>query len=115
MDELRKIQDRIKQFAVDRDWEKFHSPKNLVMALTGEVGELSECFQWLTLQESENLSAENRADVEDEIADIAIYLMRICQVMDVDLLKAISNKITKNELKYPIDKSKGRSNKYNNL
>jgi len=113
MKNLEKIMLEIEQFAKDRDWEKYHNPKNLSMALAGEVGELLEIFQWLTPSESENLSKSDLKDTKEEIADIGIYLIRLSQVMGIDLLDAITNKLEVNRKKYPIDASKGNATKYN--
>jgi len=103
------------QFAVDRNWSQFHSPKNLVMALTGEVGELSEIFQWMNETDSHQ-AAKNPAtaqDVKDEIADVLLYLVRLADVLNVDLNAAATKKLKANELKYPIESSLGISTKYN--
>lgn len=103
------------QFALDRNWSQFHSPKNLVMALTGEVGELSEIFQWMSETDSHQ-AAKNPAtaqDVKDEIADVLLYLVRLADVLKVDLNEAVTDKLKTNELKYPIESSLGVSTKYN--
>lgn len=103
------------QFAVDRNWSQFHSPKNLVMALTGEVGELSEIFQWMSETDSHQ-AAKNPAtsqDVKDEIADVLLYLVRLADVLKVDLNEAVTDKLKTNKLKYPIESSLGVSTKYN--
>jgi dCTP diphosphatase len=94
----------LQEFAAVRDWQKFHSPKNLALALTGEVGELVEIFQWLTIDESFDVAsnpATYRA-VRDELADVLIYLTRLSFVLGVDLNEAVSYKIAKNEIKYPV-------------
>ena len=89
IDLFREIQDRIRRFATDRDWDKFHSPKNLVMALSAECGELIEHFQWLTEEQSRNLNSEVRQEVGTEIADVFIYLIRLGQVLELDLLDQV--------------------------
>ena len=109
---LNKINQRNQKFSDDRNWESFHNPKNLVMALTGEVGELNEIFQWLNFEESENLPLDVLEHTKEEVADIAIYLIRICMKLDINLEDAIQNKMTKNEAKYPVETSKGGSKKY---
>lgn len=106
------IRDYLRKFARDRDWEQFHSPKNLAMALSVEVAELLEHFQWLTEAQSKALDAETRAKVVDEIADVQLYLIRLADQLDVDILEAIGNKTRKNEEKYPVDKVKGSAKKY---
>lgn len=112
---LDKINKIIKKFSDDRDWDKYHSPKNLIMALSGEVGELNEIFQWLTEEESYLLPLDVQKHTQEEIADIAIYLLRICMQLDVDLEKAIIEKMKKNEEKYPVDQVIGKFKKYTEL
>lgn len=112
MNDLDKIKEELRQFALARDWEQFHSPKNLSMALAGEVGELLEVFQWLTEEQSKNLTQEQRKAVEEEVADVFIYLLRLTDRLDVDLLEVAKKKIIINEQKYPVDKVKGSSKKY---
>ncbi|RTZ41505.1 nucleotide pyrophosphohydrolase [Candidimonas sp. SYP-B2681] len=107
----------LEQFAIDRDWTQFHSPKNLVMALTGEVGELTEIFQWMT--EAQSLAASTSPDtsqaVKDELADVLLYLVRLASVLGVDLNDAVQQKLQKNAEKYPANKAKGSSKKYTEL
>ena len=110
-----KIEKIINKFSEDRDWDKYHSPKNLVMALSGEVGELNEIFQWLNENESYNLSDNNKQYVKDEVADIAIYLLKICMKLDINLEDAIIEKMQKNIEKYPVEKIKGKFKKYTEL
>ena len=116
MEKLETLQNRLAQFAKDRDWEAFHSPKNLSMALIGECGELVEHFQWLTEAQSNHLSAETLAEVRLEMADIQIYLLRLADVLKVDLVAAANEKTTINERRFPIDNVKGqqkRAEEYN--
>ena len=96
--DIEQIKQRIQKFSDDRNWESFHNPKNLVMALNGEVGELNEIFQWLNFEECMNLPDDVKEHTKEEIADIAIYLIRICMKLDIDLEKAILNKMTKMKL-----------------
>lgn len=103
---------RLRQFAVDRDWEQFHSPKNMAMALIGEAGELVEHFQWLTEQQSYELPPGKLDEVRLEMADILIYLIRLSDRLGVDLLAAVEDKIAINERKYPVDRVRGSSKKY---
>ncbi len=107
----------LEKFATDRDWAQFHSPKNLVMALTGEVGELTEIFQWMT--EAQSLAAGTNPDtsqaVKDELADVQLYLVRLASVLGIDLNEAVQNKLQKNAEKYPAEKAKGSSKKYTEL
>lgn len=107
----------LKEFAEARDWAPFHSPKNLVMALSGEVGELNEIFQWMTEADSfKAASSEATAKaVRDEIADVALYLIRLSDVLGIDLNEAVSSKLATNAAKYPVDLSRGVSTKYNKL
>lgn len=106
------IRDYLRKFAHDRDWEQFHSPKNLAMALSVEVAELLEHFQWLTEAQSQALDAQTRAKVVDEIADVQLYLIRLADQLDVDILEAVENKTRKNEEKYPAEIVKGCAKKY---
>jgi len=112
MQDLEAVRQRLREFANARDWDQFHSPKNLSMALSVEVSELVECFQWLTEEQSSSLSAEQLAAVTDEIADVQLYLVRLADKVGVDIGTAIEQKIEKNEAKYPAEKVRGSSKKY---
>ena len=112
MDKLEALKVKLQAFADERDWDQFHSPKNLSMALSVEASELVECFQWLTEEQSKNLSPEQHQAVIDEMADVQIYLLRLATKLDVNLVEAAEQKIVKNEAKYPADKVKGSSKKY---
>ncbi|MFO1348015.1 MAG: nucleotide pyrophosphohydrolase [Pseudomonadales bacterium] len=112
MNDLDAIKKKLCQFAHARDWDQFHSPKNLSMALAGEAGELLELFQWLTEEQSKNLTVEQYHAVEEEVADIFIYLLQLADRLDINLLDAAQKKMAKNEIKYPAEKVKGRSKKY---
>jgi len=107
----------LETFAADRDWAQFHSPKNLVMALTGEVGEVNELFQWLTEQQSIAIAGDpaRKQRVAEELADVLFYLVRLASVMDIDLNDASVKKLALNAEKYPIDKSRGSHKKYSEL
>lgn len=113
-DSFSQIDNLIRQFSELRDWDQFHTPKNLVLAATGEVGELAELLQWKNDEEIESYlqSQEGKARLSEEIADIAIYLIRLCQKNNLDFLGAIKQKLTINEKKYPIHESKGNAIKY---
>ena len=115
--DIEQIQKKLQSFVDDRDWDQFHSPKNIVMALSGEVGELVEIFQWLTKEQSEQIknSDKKKISVAEEVADISIYLLRLCDKLDIDISAAIEDKIEKNEKKYPIERSKGISTKYDEI
>ncbi len=108
---LRRLRERLREFARARDWEQFHSPKNLAAALIVEAAELLEHFQWLTPEESERLSPAQRQAVAEEIADVFIYLVRLSDRLGVDLLEAAARKIEKNEKKYPADEVRGSAKK----
>ncbi len=110
--DIERIKQRIQKFSDDRDWNSHHNPKNLVMALTGEVGELNEIFQWLDFDESKNLPEDVYTHTKEEVADIAIYLLRICMKLDIDLEDAIHNKMDKNEKKYPVEEVLKKQKKY---
>jgi NTP pyrophosphatase (non-canonical NTP hydrolase) len=109
---LKEISQRLREFADARDWEQFHSPKNLSMALSVEAGELVECFQWLTEEQSCALSGSQLDAVEEEIADVQLYLIRLADKLGVDIADAVEKKIEKNGSKYPVDRVKGSSKKY---
>lgn len=106
-DPLPALRARIAQFAAARDWEQFHSPKNLSMALIAEAAELVEHFQWLTEQQSRELPAAKREAVAMELADIFIFLIRIADTLEVDLAAAAWKKIERNETRYPLERSRG--------
>jgi NTP pyrophosphatase (non-canonical NTP hydrolase) len=111
---IKKIQDELQRFADERNWEQFHTPKNLVMALSAEAGELTELFQWLTEEESKHIDAseDTRQKIEDEIADIQVYLIRLAHKLGVDIERAVQNKMKKNAQKYPVHLAKGSAKKY---
>jgi dCTP diphosphatase len=111
MKELEQIKLQLRQFANDRDWDHFHSPKNLSMALIAEAAELVEHFQWLTEEQSKSLKPVQLDQVKEELADIQIYLIRIADKLNVDLIKAVAEKIEANAKKYPSDKVRGSSKK----
>ena len=101
-------------FRRDRDWEQFHNPKDIAIALSIEASELLEWFQWRTNDEiSAQLASDKRELLEDELADVAVYLSYLCHDLGIDINKAIATKIEKNAAKYPIDKVKGSADKYN--
>jgi len=102
---------RISRFAADRDWDQFHSPKNLAIALNVEAAELLEHFQWLTEEQARNLPADKLEAVETEMADVFIYLVRLAEKLDVDLIAAADRKLRINEKKYPVDKARGNATK----
>lgn len=108
------IQEKLRKFARDRDWEHFHNPKNLAMALAAEAGELLEIFQWLNEKQSRDVvrSGEDMEAVFQEIADIFIYLLRLADTLNVDVEEAVNNKIALNEKKYPVSLSRGNATKY---
>lgn len=108
-----KIKNKIKKFADERNWDKFHTPKNLAMALSVEVSELIEIFQWLNQEQSQNINNKDKQAAKEEIADIAIYLIRIADKLNIDLEKAIIQKLKMNAEKYPVNLSKDNATKYN--
>ena len=112
--DIKEIQDKLAKFAEERDWDQFHSPKNLVMALTSEVGELNELLQWLTEEQSSMKDDIGKVEeIRKEIADIFIYLLRLADKLDIDIEEAVREKIEINAKKYPIDLAKGNATKYN--
>jgi len=108
---LDELKNALRRFAEERDWQQFHSPKNLAMALSVEVAELTEHFQWLTQKESSGLSAEQKQAIRHELADVLIYLVRLADRLDIDLLQAAEDKIALNAEKYPADICRGRSDR----
>jgi NTP pyrophosphatase (non-canonical NTP hydrolase) len=110
--ELRKFQAEFREFVTEREWDKFHTPKNLAMALAGEVGELLEHFQWLTAEQSQHLSETQKAEVEQEIADVQIYLAALADRLDIEIGAAVERKMAVNADKYPADRVRGSARKY---
>ena len=106
------IQAAVEAFAAERDWNKFHSPKNLAMALSVEAAELLEHFQWLSEEQSQNLNNDVKKDVAREIADIQVYLARIAAKLQIDIYSAVTEKMQENAEKYPADKVRGKADKY---
>lgn len=113
--ELESLTSKLSEFARERDWDKFHSPKNLSMALSSEVGELVEVFQWLTEEESKNLTAIQKQRAEEEIADVFLYLLRLTDKLGIDLVEVSTNKLAVNEAKYPVELCYGTAKKYTEL
>jgi NTP pyrophosphatase (non-canonical NTP hydrolase) len=114
-DSLEYLSKRIAEFAAERDWEQFHNPKNLSIAVAVEAGELIEHFQWLTPEQAESLPSATREEVALECADVLLFLLRLCDRLGVDLAAAAERKLALNAKKYPVDKSRGRSTKYDKL
>jgi dCTP diphosphatase len=110
--DLAEFRERQRAFVAERDWDRFHSPKNLAMALSVEAAELVELFQWLTEAESASLDADRRRRVADEMADVLWFLVRIADRLDVDLLQAAESKLARNAAKYPAERVRGNSKKY---
>lgn len=109
---LEDIRTKAKAFAEERDWEQFHTPKNLAMALSIEAAELMEHFQWLQGEQSDKLPADTLAAVADEIADVQVYLVMLADKLGVDILQSVSGKMEKNAAKYPVEKVRGSPLKY---
>jgi dCTP diphosphatase len=107
-----RIKKQVRQFVVERDWDQFHSPKNLSMALIVEAAEMVEHFQWLTEEQSCNLPPEKLAEVEQELADIQVYLISLAEKLKLDIVAAVDKKLVLNAQKYPVDKARGNSKKY---
>ena len=115
IDSLDTLRLRLREFALARAWERYHTPKNLVMALSVEMAELLEPFQWLTVEESQDLSPEQHEAVRQEIADVLIYLTRLADLLEIDLLQAASDKLAINARKYPVEKAHGNALKYSDF
>ena len=115
MTDLESLRNQLRTFAADRDWDQFHSPKNLAAALAVEAAELLEHFQWLTEAQSQQLPPEALNEVRTEVADVLLYLIRISDKLGIDLIAAANAKIELNAAKYPVDmieKARGSSKKY---
>ena len=114
-DTLQALSAQLARFAAARDWDQFHNPKNLAMALAGEAGEVLEHFQWLTPHEAASLPPETRAEVALECADVLLFLLRLADKLDIDLAAAARKKLAINAKRYPVAKSRGKATKYNRL
>ena len=114
-DSLESLRAQLAKFAAARDWDQFHNPKNLAMALAGEAGEVLEHFQWLTFEQAANLPAATRAEVALECADVLLFLLRLCDKLDIDLTAAARRKLALNARKYPAARSRGKATKYTKL
>lgn len=114
-DSLHELALQLEQFATQREWQQFHSPKNLASALVVEAGELLEHFQWLTEQQSRELPPEKLDAVAGELADVLLYLVQLSTALRVDLISAARDKLRLNELRYPADSARGNSKKYDQL
>jgi len=116
MDKFSIVSKQVIDFNIERDWEKFHNPKDLSISLSIEVSELLECFQWKTNNEIKKKLEDisYRKNIEEEIADVGNYLILLCHELNIDLLQVISDKCIKNSIKYPVDKCKGKADKYTN-
>ena len=112
---MEQVLQRIRRFRDERDWMKFHDPKNLAMSISIEAAELLEHFQWKTGEESSRYASENREVIADEVADVAIYLFELADNIGIDLVAAIHHKLDKNAAKYPIEKARGVATKYDKL
>jgi len=110
--DIKNIQKQLSDFADERDWDQFHNPKNLAMALSVEASELVEIFQWLTPEQAEEIMDSSQSDhVKEEVADVMIYLLRLADKLDIDLESMVSDKIVKNGKKYPIKLARGNAKK----
>ena len=114
-DSLEVLRSASRQFAAQRDWDQFHFPKNLAIALSVEASELLEHFQWMPDRESAALPPGKRAEVREELADVLLYLIRLADKLDIDLASAAADKIAVNAKKYPVHKARGNSKKYTDL
>jgi dCTP diphosphatase len=112
---LEELRSALQRFASERDWDQFHSPKNLAIALSVEAAELLERFQWAPEADSKVLTPDQHAKVREEIADVLLYLIRLADKLNIDLLAAATDKIQVNAAKYPVDKARGSSRKYTEL
>ena len=111
---IEELKNKVQEFVRERDWERFHSPKNLSMSLAIEAAELMESFQWLTTEESKifHLDQSRKRKIREEVADIALYLLDLCNILKIDLSEAVVEKLLVNSRKYPVDLAKGRADKW---
>jgi len=115
MDDIKKITEKIRKFRDERDWMQFHDPKNMAVSIILEASELLEHFQWKTTEEVERYARQNHAEIKDEIADIALYLFELADNLDIRLISAMEDKLKRNEMRYPVEKAKGKHTKYDKL
>lgn len=115
LDSLQALRESLRQFALDRDWDQFHFPKNLAIALSVEAAELLEHFQWMSESDSAAITDQTRAKVQEELADVLLYLIRLADKLSIDLYLAAVEKLRINAAKYPVDKSRGSNKKYTEL
>ena len=115
MSDIKTITGKIKKFRDERDWMQFHDPKNMAVSIIIEASELLEHFQWKTKDEVEKYIVDNKNEIQEEIADIALYLFELADNLGIDLIDAMNKKLEKNALKYPVDKARGKHTKYNKL
>lgn len=106
------LRDRLRKFALEREWDQFHTPKNLAIALSVEASELLEHFQWLTADESVSISDEQSSEIQKELADVLFYLVRLADKLEINILDAATEKLRENGKKYPISKARGNRKKY---
>ncbi len=112
---LESLSAEIQKFCSERDWEQFHNPKNLAIAMSVEASELLEVFQWLTPEQSQNLNAEQKYQARDELGDVMICLLNFAHRLGIDPVEAATQKLEKVKAKYPVEKSKGLAKKYSDL
>jgi NTP pyrophosphatase (non-canonical NTP hydrolase) len=113
MSDIKQMIEKIKKFRDDRDWMQFHDPKNMAVSIILEASELLEHFQWKTIKEVEEYARQNKDEIQDEIADIALYLFEMADNLGVNLIDAMEKKLEKNKEKYPVEKARGKHTKYN--
>ncbi len=115
MSDIEELTKRIIEFRDARDWKQFHNPKDVALSLMLEAGELAEHFQWKNEAEIKEYLQEHKPEVADELADVLYWVLLLSHDLDVDLKEALNKKLAKNEVKYPVEKAKGKHNKYNQL
>lgn len=115
MSNIDKLKEKLVQFRDERDWKQFHNPKDLAQAISIEASELQEHFLWISQEKSHKVVEENKEVIADEMADIFAYLLSLSDIAGIDLEEALLNKLEKNNKKYPIEKAKGKTTKYNKL
>lgn len=115
MNEIDTLIEKIKIFRDERDWKQFHTHKDMALSVMLEAAELAEHFQWKTKEEAEEYAKTHKTEIGEEVADVAVYLLEFCDILGVDFIEAIKDKLAKNAAKYPVEKAKGSAKKYTEL
>jgi dCTP diphosphatase len=115
MNDINELVEQIKKFRDERDWKQFHTHKDMALSVMLEAAELAEHFQWKTKEQAEDYAKTHKNEIAEEVADVAVYLLEFCDILGIDFIDAIKDKLAKNAVKYPVDKAKGNAKKYTEL